>query len=158
MGILFSWRIYLLVVLAVIFQQETTLFPIVGGFATLPYYHSSLLQKISHGASSDSESALFATKKKKKKGKTGGGPGPAFGGFGGGAMEACPCGSEATYNACCSKIHKNVQSFRKASARQIVEARYSAYARKLPEFLMMSTHPNNKAFNPDLRAWKESIK
>lgn len=23
---------------------------------------------------------------------------------------------------------------------------------------MMSTHPNNVAFNPDLRAWKESIK
>lgn len=73
-------------------------------------------------------------------------------------MESCPCGSGETYSNCCSKIHKDVQNFRKASAEQIVRARYSAYSKKLPEFLMMTTHPNNKAFNPDLRAWKESIK
>lgn len=81
-----------------------------------------------------------------------------LGGFGGAAMESCPCGAVGTYSSCCSKVHKDVQSFRKASAEQIVRARYSAYARKLPEFLMMSTHPSNVAFNPDLRAWKESIK
>lgn len=73
-------------------------------------------------------------------------------------MESCPCGSGETYSACCSKVHKDVQFFRKATAEQIVRARYSAYAKKLPEFLMMSTHPDNRAFNPDLRAWKESIK
>jgi len=104
-------------------------------------------------------SALFAAKKKKKKSRTGGaGGGMTFGGFGGAAMEACPCGEGRTYSSCCSKVHKDVQFFRKATAEQIVRARYSAYAKRLPEFLMMSTHPNNKAFNPDLRAWKESIK
>ena len=142
-GILRSWRIWLLLVAAMILREET---PSVRAFATLPSKASS------------SSSALFATKKKKKKGGNKKGGPPAFGGFGGGAMEACPCGSGETYSACCSKIHKNVQNFRKASAKQIVEARYSAYAKKNPEFLMMSTHPNNKAFNPDLRAWKESIK
>lgn len=137
--------------MAVIVLRQETLIPSVRGFATLP-----LLQKASVSSYSN-DGALFATKKKKKKGGKNN-AGPAFGGFGGGAMEACPCGSAETYSACCSKIHKNVQNFRKASARQIVEARYSAYAKKNPEFLMMSTHPNNKAFNPDLRAWKESIK
>ena len=145
-GILRSWRICLLLVAAVILREKT-LIPSARAFARLP-----LLPK-----ASSSNGALFATKKKKKKGGKKGGP-SAFGGFGGGALEACPCGSDETYLACCSKIHKNVQNFRKASARQIVEARYSAYAKKNPEFLMMSTHPNNKAFNPDLRAWKESIK
>ena len=143
-----SWRIFFLS--AVLLQQ---LMLHVRGFATLP--SSSL---VSQQCMSNDQTALFATKKKKKKGGKKGAAGPAFGGFGGGAMETCPCGSGETYSACCSKIHKNVQNFRKASAQQIVQARYSAYARKLPEFLMMSTHPNNKAFNPDLRAWKESIK
>ena len=161
-GITSSWRLGLLVVAAGIFQLET-FFPSVEGFATLPSHSVVVLQTQSSMpnvvSSSDSETALFATKKKKKKGgnnKKGGGP--SFGGFGGGAMESCPCGSGDTYSACCSQIHKNVQNFRKASAQQIVQARYSAYAKKNPEFLMMSTHPNNKAFNPDLRAWKESIK
>mmetsp|Transcript_18071 Transcript_18071/g.44957 ORF Transcript_18071/g.44957 Transcript_18071/m.44957 type:complete len:243 (+) Transcript_18071:150-878(+) len=136
-----SLRICVLV--AVVILQQVT--PSVLGFATLP------------STQQPSSSALFATKKKKKKGGKKQ-AGPSFGGFGGGAMETCPCGSGETYSNCCSQIHKNVQNFRKASAQDIVKARYSAYAKKNPEFLMMSTHPNNKAFNPDLRAWKENIK
>lgn len=152
---LVSWRIWLL---AVIFQHEI-LFPGVQSFAPHQCHHSLLPQIISSSSKSTSDSALFATKKKKKKGKKGGGGnGMTIGGFGGAAMETCPCGSGMTYSSCCSKVHKNVQSFRGATAEQIVRARYSAYSRKLPEFLMMSTHPNNVAFNPDLRAWKESIK
>lgn len=155
-GTVHSWRLWLLVVAGIF--QLATLFPSVNGFATLPSQRSVLLQKPSSSIStSGSKTSLFATKKKKKKGGNTSG-GPSFGGFGGGAMESCPCGSGDTYSACCSQIHKNVQNFRKASAQQIVQARYSAYAKKNPEFLMMSTHPNNKAFNPDLRAWKESIK
>lgn len=154
-GTLLSWRIWLLVV---IYQHEK-LFPGARSFATLPYYHASLPQMTPSTYNGASDSALFATKKKKKKGKNGGGfNGMTLGGFGGAAMESCPCGTGESYSTCCSKIHKNVQFFRKASAGQIVQARYSAYSRKLPEFLMMSTHPSNKAFNPDLRAWKESIK
>ena len=152
---MFSWRIWLLLV---VFQHEKLL-PSVHSFATPRSYHYSLSpQRISSTCQRTSDSALFATKKKKKKGGKKGGGGMTLGGFGGAAMESCPCGAVGTYSSCCSKVHKDVQSFRKASAEQIVRARYSAYARKLPEFLMMSTHPSNVAFNPDLRAWKESIK
>lgn len=160
-GILLSWRVWLLVAIV----QHEKLFPNVQGFARLPCHHSSLPQIILSPTNSGSEihshfdSTLFATKKKKKKGnKGGGGNGMTFGGFGGAAMETCPCGTGETYSTCCSKVHKDVQSFRKATAAKIVQARYSAYSRKMPEFLMMSTHPSNVAFNPDLRAWKESIK
>jgi len=152
---LLSWRIWLLVV---IFQHEQ-LFPGVQSFATPSCHHLSPLSQIIPSCSkSASDIALFATKKKKKKGKNRGGNGMTFGGFGGAAMETCPCGAGGTYSSCCSKVHKEVQSFRKATVEQIVRARYSAFSRKLPEFLMMSTHPDNAAFNPDLRAWKESIK
>lgn len=151
---LLSWRIWILVA---IFEHDE-LFSSVHSFATPSRHHSSLSQQSASTKSNVARDvALFAAKKKKKKGKKGGN-GMTFGGFGGAAMEPCPCGAGGTYSSCCSKVHKDVQSFRKATAEQIVRARYSAYSRKLPEFLMMSTHPNNPAFNPDLRAWKESIK
>lgn len=155
-GTILSWRTWLLVFL---FQHEK-LFLGVQSFATSPAtLHPFMSLKISLlPTTTTGSSALFAAKKKKKKIRTGGGGGMTFGGFGGAAMESCPCGEGGTYSSCCSKVHKDVQFFRKATAEQIVRARYSAYARKLPEFLMMSTHPNNKAFNPDLRAWKENIK
>ena len=154
LGTTLSWRICLLVL---IFQHER-LAPGVKGFTTTQCNHSPTSQSTLSPSKTASSSALFAAKKKKKKGKKSNSGGMTFGGFGGAAMESCPCGSGETYSACCSKVHKDVQFFRKATAEQIVRARYSAYAKKLPEFLMMSTHPDNRAFNPDLRAWKESIK
>lgn len=142
-GTVLSWRIWLIL----------ALFHGVECFTTTTTTTTFRLPSTQTVAGSDT--ALFAAKKKAKKKKP---AGPSFGGFGGAAMEPCPCGSGETYSNCCSKIHRDVQNFRKASAEQIVRARYSAYSKKLPEFLMMTTHPNNKAFNPDLRAWKESIK
>mmetsp|Transcript_12342 Transcript_12342/g.13952 ORF Transcript_12342/g.13952 Transcript_12342/m.13952 type:complete len:345 (-) Transcript_12342:9-1043(-) len=105
--------------------------------------------------------------------------------FGGAAMEPCPCGriggigvvnvdidadtdvdvdvvdADAdvnVYSSCCGKLHQDLNIFRSATAEQIVRARYSAYAKKQPEFLIKSTHPNHKDFDNDLRRWKETIK
>lgn len=133
------------------------LVPVVQSFVT-PCDHLSAAHTVSGSSKNACDRALFATKKKKKKKGNGNNNSVFLGGFGGAAMEACPCGAPGTYSSCCSPIHKDVQTFRKATPTEIVQARYAAYARKLPEFLMMSTHPNNVAFNPDLRAWKESIK
>jgi uncharacterized protein YchJ len=101
---------------------------------------------------------LFATSSKKKKKRPANKDDKSVGGFGGAAMESCPCGSEEAYSKCCGKIHGNINSFRLASPEQVVRARYSAYAKKKPEFLMASTHPTNKAFDPDLKRWKDTIK
>ena len=151
-----SWRVCFL---ALIFQCGKLLSG-VHSFST-SCHHPTAPHPLSSSSEKPCNSALFATKKKKKKGKKGKGNNgmSAFGvgGFGGGALEPCPCGV-GTYASCCSKIHKDVQAFRNAAPKDIVRARYAAYSKKLPEFLMMSTHPNNVAFNPDLRAWKESIK
>jgi len=94
---------------------------------------------------------LHATKKKKGKQTTGGG-------FGGAAMEPCPCGSSETYSRCCGRIHKDVNAFKSATASEVVRARYSAYAKKQAEFLMASTHPLHKDFDTDLKRWKDQIK
>lgn len=101
--------------------------------------------------------ALFAVKKKKKN-RPGSGSSNGGGGFGGAAMESCPCGSGETYASCCGKLHRDVNSFRMATPEQVVRARYSAYAKKQPDFLMASTHPLNKNFDTDLKRWKDTIK
>ncbi|KAG7353423.1 SEC-C motif-containing protein [Nitzschia inconspicua] len=102
--------------------------------------------------------ALFAGTKKKKKRSSGSSDTKNSSGFGGAAMESCPCGSGETYASCCGKLHRDVNTYRMATPEQVVRARYSAYAKKQPEFLMASTHPLNKNFDTDLKRWKNSIK
>jgi hypothetical protein len=69
---------------------------------------------------------LFATNKKKSNKKKKQRPAN----FGGASMEPCPCSSGLTYSNCCGKIHKDVNTFKSASAGDLVRARYSAYAKK----------------------------
>lgn len=95
---------------------------------------------------------MHAKKNAKKKGAGAGG------GFGGAALELCPCGSSESYNRCCGKVHKDVSAYKSATAEQIVRARYSAYAKKQADFLMATTHPLHKDFNTDLKQWKDQIK
>lgn len=82
---------------------------------------------------------LFAKKKsaakKKKKGTKG-----SSSGFGGAAVEPCPCGSTLAYSKCCYRLHKSRDAFASASAEQVVRARYSAYAkREVSDFVACST-------------------
>jgi hypothetical protein len=105
-------------------------------------------------------SALFAggAKTKKKRSSSSSTANKSGGGFGGAAMEPCPCGSGDAYSGCCGRLHKDVNAFRLATAEQVVRARYSAYAKKQAEFLMASTHPMNKAFDTDLKRWRDTIR
>jgi hypothetical protein len=102
--------------------------------------------------------AIYAAGNKTKKRRPSSASSTGGGGFGGAAMEPCPCGSGGTYSGCCGRLHRDVNSFRTATAEQVVRARYSAYARKQPDFLMASTHPRNTAFDADLRRWKDTIR
>ncbi|CAJ1954601.1 unnamed protein product [Cylindrotheca closterium] len=141
-----------LLLLAFALLMILTMMDFVHPFSLLPMRRRSLTVRREHH---DVLTPLFAANKKtktKKKRNTGGG------GFGGASMEPCPCGSGLTYSGCCGKIHKDVTAFKGATAGEIVRARYSAYAKKQPEFLMASTHPLHKDFNTDLKQWKETIK
>ena len=79
-------------------------------------------------------------------------------GFGGAAVEECPCGSELGYMKCCGKIHKDANAYAAALPSQVVRARYSAYAKREVDFIVGSTHPLNKDFMSDIEHWKETIR
>lgn len=121
-----------------------------------PQHYASIVNP--HYASTTT--SLFAAKKKKKKrpGSTSSNANNASGGFGGAALETCPCGSGETYGNCCGKLHRDSNAFKAATPEQVVRARYSAYAKKQADFLMASTHPLHKDFDTDLKRWKKTIK
>jgi len=108
-------------------------------------------------STTSSSTVLEATAKNKKK-KKGQKPTASSSSFGGASMAPCPCGSTETYNTCCATLHRSVDRYKQATAEQVVRARYAAFAQKQPDFLILSTHPLNKDFNPDLKKWKESIR
>ena len=103
---------------------------------------------------------LEAKQKKKKRAtrNTVGNRTKSSGGFGGAAVEDCPCGSNIGYMKCCGKIHKNAQSYGEATAEQVVRARYSAYAKREIDFIIGSTHPANTNFMTDIEHWRETIR
>ena len=80
-------------------------------------------------------------------------------GFGGAAIEPCPCGSQLGYMKCCGLIHTNADAFANATPEQVVRARYSAYAKRNVDFIIGSTHPlNERNFMTDIDHWRETIK
>ncbi|KAL3768001.1 hypothetical protein ACHAWU_005459 [Discostella pseudostelligera] len=79
-------------------------------------------------------------------------------GFGGAAVEDCPCGTGLGYMKCCGKLHRDGKAYADATAEQVVRARYSAYAKREVDFIVGSTHPLNKNFISDIEHWKETIR
>lgn len=56
----------------------------------------------------------------------------------------CPCGSSLEYAACCQLLHNG--ECKGASPEAITRARFSAYAKSRPEFLIDSAHPSHKDY------------
>lgn len=54
---------------------------------------------------------------------------------------ACPCYSGKAYTACCQPLHAGQAA---CDAERLMRARYSAYALRLPEFIMDSWHPDTR--------------
>jgi SEC-C motif domain protein len=78
-------------------------------------------------------------------------------GFGGAATEACACGSGHPYNKCCGRLHQDPAAYAAAAAEQVARARYSAYSKRVVDFIMASTHADNKSFADDMEHWKKTI-
>jgi SEC-C motif domain protein len=117
-----------------------------------------------HRRISVSSTALFATKKSSKKPTRKGGGGvskatssSSLTGFGGAAVEPCSCGSNAAYNKCCGRIHRDPHAFATARPSEVVRARYTAYAQRVVDFVVASTHPLNPTFSDDMEHWKRTI-
>jgi len=84
--------------------------------------------------------------------------GSSSGGFGGAAVQNCPCGSKTRYIKCCGKLHKSAEVYAAATAEQVVRARYTAYARREVDFIIESTHPLNDSFKKDVKNWKKTLR
>ncbi len=66
----------------------------------------------------------------------------------------CPCGSGLFYEGCCELYHLGEKP---DHALQLMRSRYSAYALKLPDYIMRTTHPLNPFFQKDKKAWEKKI-
>lgn len=66
----------------------------------------------------------------------------------------CPCCSGEKYDTCCKPFH---QGQLPATALQLMRSRYSAYALKLADYIIATTHPDNREYKENIEAWKASI-
>lgn len=64
----------------------------------------------------------------------------------------CPCGSEHSYDSCCMPFHYG--RTKPGTAEQLMRSRYSAYFFRLSDYLVESTHPDNRT--PKLKEEFES--
>src|SRR5579862_3926574 len=60
----------------------------------------------------------------------------------------CPCGSGATYVACCGPLHRGSASA--ATAEQLMRSRYSAFAVGDADYLLATWHPTGRPASLEL--------
>ena len=63
-------------------------------------------------------------------------------------LSLCPCKSRETYATCCQPFH--LGRAKPETAEQLMRSRYSAYFFRLVDYLVSTTHPDNR--EPDLKA------
>jgi SEC-C motif-containing protein len=60
-------------------------------------------------------------------------------------METCPCGSGLDYTVCCEPLITGEK--RAETAEALLRSRYSAYAKKIVDYILDTTHPEQQ--DPD---------
>lgn len=71
------------------------------------------------------------------------------------ANDNCPCGSLIKYKKCCKPFHENIKT--PITALELMKSRYCAYAIEKSEYIILTTHQNNRDFNIDTKAWNNDI-
>lgn len=69
--------------------------------------------------------------------------------------ETCPCHSGKSYQECCQPYHEGTS--RPSDALALMRSRYAAYALKLPDYIINTSHPENTQFTQNRAAWKKKI-
>lgn len=54
---------------------------------------------------------------------------------------ACPCYSGKPYTACCQPLHEGQAA---PDAERLMRSRYSAYALRLPDYILQTWHPETR--------------
>jgi SEC-C motif-containing protein len=55
--------------------------------------------------------------------------------------ERCACGTGLPYDACCGVFHDGTPA---PTAEQLMRSRYTAFARRLPAYLLQTWHPTTR--------------
>jgi SEC-C motif-containing protein len=147
-------------------SDETT-WTVIGTRPSMPSSADPSRQQNQGGALLFSRrSGLFSTALRAKKGSASKKRGSssssstAAGGFGGAAAGPCSCGSGVPYSKCCGRIHRSKDlagALALARPSEVVRARYTAYARRVVDFIVASTHPANPSYAADVEHWKKKI-
>ncbi len=66
------------------------------------------------------------------------------------AETPCPCGSRLPYGACCGVYHEGPLALQAPNAEALMRSRYSAYVRRLTDYLLATWHPSTRP--PSLQA------
>lgn len=66
----------------------------------------------------------------------------------------CPCHSNKKYQECCKPYHEGKPP---ETPLLLMRSRYSAYALGLSDYIMKTTHPDNKSFSRQKEDWKKKI-
>ena len=66
----------------------------------------------------------------------------------------CPCGTQKPYTDCCKPYHEGSLP---ENALLLMRSRYSAYALKLADYIIQTTHPLNPSYNLHFEEWKRAI-
>ena len=70
-------------------------------------------------------------------------------------MILCPCHSGKTYDECCAPYHTGKRLAE--SALFLMRSRYSAYAKGLVDYIIMTTHPENPPLKESEKKRRENI-
>ena len=62
---------------------------------------------------------------------------------------ACPCGTSATYDACCGRWHAGPLHLQAPDAECLMRSRYSAYVLGLRDYLRDTWHPRTRPASLD---------
>lgn len=66
----------------------------------------------------------------------------------------CPCHSKLNYSECCEPYHKGKKA---ETPLKLMRSRYSAYALKLPAYIIMTTHTESPLYIEDKNRWRKEI-
>ena len=74
------------------------------------------------------------------------------------SVQTCPCSRDTPYSGCCQPLH--LGKLRAQTAEQLMRSRYSAYALKIIDYLVDTTHPDKRSQSlaQSISAWAERVK
>ncbi len=60
----------------------------------------------------------------------------------------CPCGTQKTYDQCCKPLHQGLKIA--STAEELMRSRYTAYVKKLKDYLLATWHSSQRDSVQDL--------